>query len=107
MIARVSLALLLAVGCVPTRSELRAPVDRELAQRLGAPVETTFTSSVAALLDKPIDREAAVKVALANSSRLRAALEELGIAGGELGAAIGLGPVRIEAAYRFEDDHGN
>ena len=88
---------------MPTRSELRAPVDRELAQRLGTPVEHDVHVIDRSLLDKPLDRAAAVKIALANNARLRAALDELGIAGGELGAAIGLGPARRRVArYRFE-----
>lgn len=89
-------------ACAPTRSELRDPVDRELAHRLGAPVELVMTNQVADLLGKPLDRDAAVKVALANSARLRAALEDLGIAGGELASAIGLGPLHLDGAVRFK-----
>jgi outer membrane protein TolC len=98
MTGRVLLCLV-AVGCAPTRSELRAPVDRELAQRMGTRVE--LDAPIAALLDKPLDRESAVTIALANNARLRAALEELGIAGGELAAALGLGPLHIDISTRF------
>jgi outer membrane protein TolC len=98
MIVRV-LVCLAAIGCAPTRSELRAPVDRELAQRMGARVE--LDASITALLDKPIDRDRAVKIALANNARLRASLEELGIAGGELAAALGLGPLHVEVTSHF------
>jgi outer membrane protein TolC len=53
------------------------------------------------LLDKPIDRASAVTIALANSARLRASLEELGIAGSELASALGLGPLHIDYATRW------
>jgi outer membrane protein TolC len=94
-----ALICLLVAACAPTRSELRAPVDRDLAQRLGAPVK--LGGGAADLLGKPLDRDAAVKIALANNGRLAASLEELGIAGGELASALGLGPLHVEGALRF------
>lgn len=66
---------------------------------MGARVE--LDASIQPLLAKPIDRESAVKIALANNARLKAALDELGIAGGELASAIGLGPLHIDASVRF------
>jgi outer membrane protein TolC len=100
MIVRALPLMLVVAACAPKRSELRAPVDRELAQRMGAPVE--LTASTAELLRKPLSRESAVTIALATSPRLKASLEELGIAGGELASAIGLGPLHVEGALRFK-----
>ncbi len=96
-------ALAAVIGaCVPSRSDLRSPVDADLAKRLGAPAVVDGTDAqVAALLAKPIDRENAVKIALANSPRLRAALADLGVAGGELAEAIGLGPLDVGLDLRF------
>jgi cobalt-zinc-cadmium efflux system outer membrane protein len=82
---------------VPSQSELRAPVDRELAQRLG----TAPTAAVGDLLGKPLDGDTAVKIALAQSPRLAAALDELGIAGSELATALAPGPIEVELLTRF------
>jgi outer membrane protein TolC len=96
---RLSLCIVVALGCVPSYSELRAPVDRDLARRMGGPVE--LDAAIAPLLAKPIDRDAAVRIALANSARLRAELSELGVAGGELASALRLGPVNVDVSTRF------
>ncbi|NVB82376.1 MAG: TolC family protein [Kofleriaceae bacterium] len=100
---RVPFVLLAAlVACVPSRSELRSPVDADLAKRLGAPaIVDGSNAQVAALLERPIDRENAVKIALANNPRLRAAFADLGIAGGEFAEAIGLGPLDVGLDLRF------
>ncbi|HEY4056197.1 MAG TPA: TolC family protein [Kofleriaceae bacterium] len=87
-------------ACAPTTRELRGPVDDLVATRMGA---SRAKIDVHALLARPLDRVAAQKIAIANNARLAATFDELGIAGGELGAALGLGPVRIEAAMRFSD----
>lgn len=96
-----ALFCLLVAACAPTQAELRRPVDRDVAARLGAPVSIATDKGVAALLAKPLDRDAAVRIALANNERLRAALAELGVAGGELASAIGLGPLHVDVATRF------
>jgi len=86
------------VACAPSPRELRAPVDAELGRRLGdrvAPVD------VAALLAAPLDAATAVKIALANSPRLAAAYDELGIAGGDVAAALGLGALTVDLQARF------
>lgn len=90
------IALALA-GCAPTTSELRAPVDALVATRLG----TSARVSARELLGKPLDRASAIAIAIANNARLAAAFDELGIAGGELGSALGLGPVELHGAMRF------
>jgi outer membrane protein TolC len=91
----------LLVACAPSQRELRAPVDVDIEKRLAMKVDIIAPGAVAALLAQPLDKTSAVKIALANSPRLRAALAELGIAGGELAQAIGLGPLEISATVHF------
>ncbi|HEY4243992.1 MAG TPA: TolC family protein [Kofleriaceae bacterium] len=91
-------ALAALAACAPSASELRAPVDRELAARLP---ESAGTIDIDAALAKPLDESAAVRIALASSLRLRADFDALGIAGGELATALGLGPLTVDAQLRF------
>ena len=93
---RISLIAALA-ACAPSAAELRAPVDDAIAQQLGV----RERPDVDALLAKPLDADAAVKVALVTSPRLAAALDDLGIAGGELASALGVGPLEIDGMFRF------
>jgi len=95
-VKRLALACLVA-SCVPSQHELRAPVYRVIGDREKV--------DVSALLARPLDREAAVAVALANNRRLAAALDELGIAGGDLAAALGLGPAEVDVQLRFGKGH--
>lgn len=104
MLHRILLGLALTASCAPSQSTLRRPVDAEIMRRLDAKVEIASPKAIGALLAKPMDRDAAVRIALANSPRLRAALAELGIAGGELANAIGLGPLHIDGELRFGHD---
>ncbi len=84
------------VACAPSPGSLRRPVDAELARRLGSDVSLGDPAkTVAARLAKPLDVDGAVRLALANNPRIRAALAELEIAGG--GLAIMLGPATVEA----------
>src|SRR5262245_17810129 len=92
-----SLIVVACAACVPSASELRAPVDRDVAARMGR-IEPA--GSIDALLAKPLDADTAVRIALANSPRLHAVLDELGIASGDLAAALSLGPFQIDAQYR-------
>lgn len=87
------------VACAPSQRSLRQPVDAELARRLGGEISLGEPDKlVAARLAKPLDLDGAVRIALANNARIRAALAELEIAGG--GLAVMLGPVTIEADLR-------
>ena len=97
-LALVAVAVAVA-ACVPSRSELRSPVDSEVARRLGAPVALGDDAGVSALLARPLDTDAAIRIALAHSPRMRAALDDLGIAGGEIAAATVLGPVVVDAQF--------
>lgn len=89
---------LVLVGCAPSIGELQRPVATSVEQRLGTRIDP---GAVQRLLGKPLDRAAAIQIALAHSPRLAAALDELGIAGGALGEALGLGATEIDVAYRF------
>ena len=86
-------------GCTPSLSEVRRPVDADLARRLGPQPKADLTTLLAA----PLDQTAAIKIALANNARLAAAFDELGIAGGGLGAALGLGALEVDGVVRFGD----
>lgn len=97
-----ALAAATVAACVPSRGEVLAPVDRELARRLGPdPVwhgdrDPRIAAAVAARLRRPLDRDAVVRIALATNRRLQAAYDELGIAASELGDATVLGPTEVE-----------
>jgi outer membrane protein TolC len=88
--------LLLVAACAPSMSELRAPVDADVEHRLG----TRADANVDELLAKPLDADAAVRIALAQSARLQAALDELGISGGELATALAPGPLHVDVQLR-------
>jgi cobalt-zinc-cadmium efflux system outer membrane protein len=88
-------AFFVIAGCVPPAAELRAPVDSQLA-RLGIDRDPKL---VATLLDKPLDADGAVKIALANNARIAAAFDELGVAGSEL--ALALGPTHVDGQLRW------
>jgi len=93
------LALVGCAACAPSPEILQRPVTAELTRRLGDDVRLDRDAAwIAARLDKPLDRDAAVRIALANNARVRAALAELEIAGG--GLAPVLGPLSIEAELR-------
>ncbi|MEO6773446.1 MAG: TolC family protein [Kofleriaceae bacterium] len=96
------LLLLGLAACVPSTRELREPVDAVLVQRAGL----ARTADLDALLAKPLDEHAAVAIALANNAHLAAALDDLGIAGGELATALGLGPLVIDGQLRW-GPHGH
>lgn len=96
---RVLVLALVVASCAPTQQELRAPMQADLDRRFGGRV--ALDAEIAPLLGKPLDQAAAVRIALANSPRLRASLAELGIAGGDFAAAIGLGPLDVEFDMRF------
>jgi outer membrane protein, heavy metal efflux system len=101
MLRRSVLALVLATGCAPSQAQLRRPVDAEIMRRLDAKVDVLAPPTIDALLAKPLERDTAVRIALANSPRLRASMAELGVAGGELATALGLGPLSITGTLRF------
>jgi outer membrane protein TolC len=98
-------ALLVIASCVPSPAALRAPVDRLVGERLGASLALQNDASIDALLERPLDTSAAIRIALANSPRLRAAFDELDLAAGDVAAALGLGPLTLDAQLRRGRDH--
>jgi outer membrane protein TolC len=92
-------------SCVPSSQELRAPVDRLVGERLGAPMSLDTARQIDALLAHPLDAATAIRIALAGSPRLHAAFDELDVAAGDVAAALGLGPVTIDAQLRFGSAH--
>jgi outer membrane protein TolC len=108
---------LCAAGCVPPPRELRAPVEHLVDQRIelspgvqhgihpGTPLTPATAAQIDALLAQPVDPAVAIQIALANSPRLRAAFDELDIAAGDVAAALGLGPVTVDAKLRYGGAH--
>jgi cobalt-zinc-cadmium efflux system outer membrane protein len=99
-VTRFTILALVLAGCAPSASELRSPVDALVEQRLGDRARVNTRE----LLAKPLDRTAAIKIAIANNARLAAAFDELGIAGGELGSALGLGPLELHGSWHFGNE---
>ena len=99
---RLSLFALVLAACMSSTHDVRAPLDADLERRMGRHVSfTAFDGAIDTLLKTGLDEQKAVQIALANNRRMRAALADLGIARGELGAALGLGPVDVDASLRF------
>jgi outer membrane protein, heavy metal efflux system len=96
------LVLLLALAsCVPSRSALWRPVDREIEQRTGQRAAWGTSAAIDALLAKPLDRAAATRIALAKNQRLQADYEALGIAAGDIASATVLRPLEVDLSYKL------
>lgn len=108
IVVRVLFVLALA-SCVPSSQALRAPVDHLIGERLGEHLGAALDDQTAARIDaridallaRPLDAAAATRIALAQSPRLRAAFDELDVAAGDVAAALGLGPVTVDAKLRY------
>ncbi|MEJ7601066.1 MAG: TolC family protein [Kofleriaceae bacterium] len=104
------LALVVVAACAPSRGAVFGPVDREIERRVG--MRTTWhddadprvPAAISALLAKPLDRDAAVRIALATNRRLQARYDELGIAASEIAAATVLHPLEVDVETVI---HGN
>lgn len=101
-----SLVLLVASGCVPSHSAVFGPVARESRQRVGVEVawgdnSAPARAAVAALIDKPLDLDAAVRVALSRNQRLQAQFEELGIAASRVADATVLPPMTVDVDHKW------
>lgn len=96
------LALVLATGCVPSRTAVFGPVDREIERRIGVgaswhdSADPRVPAAVTSLLQKPLDRDRAVRIALATNRRLQAQYDQLGIAASEVAAATVLAPLELD-----------
>lgn len=105
---RLLFTALLALGaCVPTRAATFGPVDREVERRLGvgatwhSTTDARVPDAVAELLRKPLDRDAAVRIAIATNRRLQAQYDELGIAASEIAAATVLAPTEVDLSHTW------
>jgi cobalt-zinc-cadmium efflux system outer membrane protein len=98
-------------ACVPSQTAMERSVDRDLEQRLGfsVPTRTSSTdprvpSAVAGLLEKPLDRDGARRIAIANNRRLYAELDQLGVAAASIAEATVLAPLEVELQHKFALD---
>jgi cobalt-zinc-cadmium efflux system outer membrane protein len=101
------LAAALLASCVPSRSAVFDPVDHEVKRRLGVevtwrePDDERTAKSIQQLLQKPIDLDAAVRIALVGNRHLQARFEDLGVAASEVASATVLPPTQIDVDRKF------
>ncbi len=94
-------------GCVPSRSSVFGPVDREIERRVGVGatwhenIDSRVPGAITELLAKPLDRDAVVRIALATNRRLQAEFDRLGIAASEIASATVLAPLRVDLEYKL------
>ena len=106
------LALIVVAGCVPSRSAVFGPVDREIEQRLGVTAtwhdsaDPRVPAAIAELLQRPLDRDSVVRIALATNRRLQAQYDQLGIAASEVAAATVLRPLEVDLETRLSSGGG-
>ena len=104
---KLQLLVLALVACVPSRSAVFGPVDREVERRVGVRAtwhdnaDPRVPAAIAALLEKPLDREAAVRIALATNRRLQAQFDGLGIAAAEVASATVLRPLEVDIETKY------
>ncbi len=94
-------------GCVPSRTAVFHPVDREIERRLGVGAtwgDDRVPAAIEQLLAAPLDRDAAIRIALAKNRRLQAQYDQLGIAASEIAAATVLAPTEVSLQYKFAID---
>ncbi|HLL21164.1 MAG TPA: TolC family protein, partial [Kofleriaceae bacterium] len=103
---KLAVVAVLLAACVPSRSSTFGPVGREVSRRIGvdagwyASTDGRVPAAVSSLLAKPLDRDAAVRIALAMNRRLQAQYDELGIAASEVAAATVLAPLEVDIEYK-------
>jgi outer membrane protein TolC len=100
---RAWIAAALLSGCVPSRSAVFGPVDRDVQRRIGLGVTWAeggrTSAAIDAMLARPFDLDAAVRIAFARNRRLQARLDELGIAASQVADATVLPPATVDADY--------
>lgn len=116
MTRRVLLALVACTlalpACVPSRSTTFGPVGDEVERRLGvrpswrATADGRVQAGIDALLANPLDRDAVVRIALAQSARLQAAYQSLGVAAAAIADATVLEPTEVDVQYKRALDGG-
>lgn len=99
------LLITLLAACVPSRSSVFGPVDREIQRRIGVEaawsVDSRAMPAIRDLLAKPLDRDAVIKIALGTNRRLQAEFDRLGIAASEIASATVLAPLRVDLEYKL------
>ncbi len=101
------LVLGVVAACAPSRSTVFSPVDQEVERRIGVGVtwhenaDPRISSAVASLLEKPLDADTAIRIALATNRRLQAQYDELGIAASEIASATVLPPLEVDLETRI------
>lgn len=101
---RLALVCLVLGACVPSRTAVFGPVDKAVERRVGLHVgwssDDRVPAAVNELLAKPLDRDAAVRIALAMNRRIQAQYDELGIAAADVATATVLSPLRVDYKLR-------
>src|SRR4051812_1793675 len=101
---RLSIAAALLAGCVPSRSTVFGPVDRDVQRRVGVGVswgeDARTSTAIDALLARPLDLDAAVRISFARNHRLQARFDDLGIAASQVADATVLPPATVDADYK-------
>lgn len=94
---RCALLLVLVGACVPSRATVHAPVRR-------ATPDARVPVAIDELLKKPLDLDAAVRIAIANNAHLQAEYENLGIAAAGIAEATVLAPLEVDFSYARDLD---
>lgn len=94
-------------ACTPSRASIWNPTDAEIQRRVGVDADWGRASSdprvpaaVANLLQTRIDRDAALRIAIANNRRLQARYDELGVAASAIARATVLPPTEVDLGYK-------
>lgn len=99
------IAAALLTGCVPSRSAVFGPVDRDAERRVGVGLtwseDGRTSSAIDALIAKPLDLDAAVRIAFARNRRLQARFDDLGIAASQVADATVLPPTTVDADHKW------
>ena len=104
------LVLTLFAACVPSHGAVFSPVDREIERRIGTGgtwhehTDPRVPAAITTLLDKPLDRDTAVRIALVTNRRLQAQYDTLGIAASEIADATVLPPLEVDLETFFHSD---
>jgi outer membrane protein TolC len=113
-------AVVAIAGCVSSSQELRAPVDRLVAERMAggpggasgakpdrtAELTTDATDAqIDALLAAPLDTATAIRIALVRNPGLRVAFDALDVAAADVAGALGFGPVEVDAKLKYGSAH--
>lgn len=105
---RFALCFAALAACVPSRTAVFGPVEKDVERRVGVrPTwsgDARVSAAVDALLAKPLDRDAAVRIAIATNRRLQAEYDQLGIAASEVAAATVLAPMRVDIEYKMSGE---